>query len=148
MKTCYIKFSQKITQNLCYKCLYVIGFWKLKQCCVIVCKYLFNSRIKSDYLVSFVIRQQSLNCFFHVGIAILDMGRAGGRVVRKKFGVFCHENIPINVSQKFSAPFLSHSVVSCNNGKIKSFWMQNFQDLLFMLKRSFTWCDIICLNVS
>ena len=55
----------------------------------------------SNYLTIFVIRPQSLNSFFHVGIAILDMGWAGGRVVRKKFGVFCHKNTPINVTERF-----------------------------------------------
>ena len=67
----------------------------------------------------FVTWSQSLNCLFYVEIAILDMGRAGGRVV-KKFGVFCHKNILINVSEKFSAPFLSHSV-SCAEGKLRIF---------------------------
>ena len=52
--------------------------------CVIVCKYLFSAGIKSDYVAIFVTWPQSLNCLFHVGITILDMGRAGGRVVRKK----------------------------------------------------------------
>ena len=129
-----------------YKCLHVIGFSKPKQCCAIVCKYLFNARIKSDYLAIFLICPQSLNCLFDVGFAILDMGREGGRVVRKRFGVFCHGNIPINVSGKFSAPFLSHSV-GCTEGRIKNFWMRNFQDFLYMSKRSLTCCDIICLNV-
>ena len=68
----------------------------------------------------FVTWSQSFNCLFHIGITILDMRRAGGRVIRKKFGVFCHESISINVSGKFSAPFLSHPV-SCTEGKIKNF---------------------------
>ena len=48
-----------------------------KQCYVIVCKCLLNAKIKSNYLAIFVIWPQSLNCLFHVGIAVLDMGRAG-----------------------------------------------------------------------
>ena len=114
------KILLKSNKCLSYKCLYVIGFGKPKQCCVIVCKYLFNARIKSDYLAIFVIWAQSLNCLFHVKIAILDMGQAGERLVRKKFGIFCQENTPINVSGKCFTLFLSHSV-SCTEGKIKDF---------------------------
>ena len=76
--------------------------------------------MKSDYVAFFVIWIQLLKCLFHVGIAILDMGRVGARVVRKKFEVFWHEKSAINVLGKFSAPFLSHSV-SCTEGKIKNF---------------------------
>ena len=152
------KFTQKITQNLRYKCLYVRGFWKPKQyyvipvcqrflkaktVLVIVCKYLFSVRIKSDYVAIFVTWPQSLNCLFHVRIAILDMGRAGGRVDRKEIWSFlsrkhshkCFRKVFRSVSVPFSKLYWR---------KIKN-WMRNFQDLLFMLKRSF--CDIICLNV-
>ena len=75
----------------------------------------------------FVTWPQSLNRLFHVGITILDIGRAGGMVVRKKVWSFLSRKLPINVSGKFSAPFLPHSV-SCTEGKIKNLRMQNFQD--------------------
>ena len=112
--------------------MYVIGFGKPKQCCVIVCKYLFNARIKSDYLAIFVIWPQSLNCLFHVRIAIFDMGQAGGRVVRKKFGVFCHESIVKHVSGKFSAPFLSHSV-SCTEGFVTLGFVNYVETIIYLL---------------
>ena len=88
------------------------------------CRYLFNARIKSDYVAIFVTWSQSLNCLFYVGIAILDMGRAGGRVVRKKVWSFLSRKL--HVSGKFSAPFLSHSV-SCTEGKLRIFECEIFK---------------------
>ena len=88
--------------------------------------------IKSDYLAIFVIWPQSLNCLFHVRIAIFDMGRAGGRVVRKKFGVFCHESIVKHVSGKFSAPFLSHSV-SCTEGFVTLGFVNYVETIIYLL---------------
>ena len=41
-----------------------------------------------SYEAIFVTWLQSLNCFFHVGIAIFDMGREGRRVFRKKVWSF------------------------------------------------------------
>ena len=142
MKKCEIKFSQKRIQNLRYKSLYVIGFWKPKQCWVTVFKYLFNAMIKSDYLAIFVIWPQSLNCLFHVRIAIFDMGRAGGRVVRKNFGVFCHESIVKHVSGKFSAPFLSHSV-SCTEGFVTSGFAIYVETIIYLL-----WYNLLEYNLK
>ena len=106
-------------QNLRYKCLYVIGFWKSKQCSVIVCKYLFNARIKSDYVAIFVTWPQSLNCLFHIGITILDVGWADGRVVGKKVWSF--------LSRKHSHKCFRKVFCSVSVSFSKLYWRWNWQ---------------------